>query len=39
VNGICERGDIVGLEESSVSCISPTDRPGPSWARAICARK
>jgi len=39
VNGICERGDSVGLEESSVSCIAAVDRPGPSWARAICARK
>ena len=39
VSGTCERGDIVGLDESSVSCIAAVDRPGPSWARAICARK
>ena len=39
VNGTCERGDIVGLDESSVSCIAAVDRPGPGWARAICARK
>lgn len=39
VNGTCERGDVVGLDENRVSCIAAVERPEPSWARAICARK
>jgi hypothetical protein len=39
VNGMCERGDSIALDSRSVYCVSPVDRAGGTWARAICARK
>jgi hypothetical protein len=38
VNGICERGDNLTLDESSVYCTSALERGVPSSARAICAK-
>ena len=39
VNGTCDRGDSLSLDESAVYCVSAIERPGPSWARVICAKK
>ena len=38
LNGTCDQGDTLGLDETSVSCVSAFERAGPSRARAICAR-
>lgn len=39
VNGTCDRGDRLGMDESSVFCVSDRDSTGPNSARAICAKK
>lgn len=39
VNGTCDRGDRLSIDETSVYCVSTTGDQSARWARAICARK
>jgi hypothetical protein len=39
INGMCERGESAALDERRVYCVSPIDKQGALWARAICAKK
>lgn len=39
VNGTCNRGDRVEMDEAAVYCLSTQDNPKGLTARAICARK
>jgi hypothetical protein len=39
VNGTCERGDRLSMDETSIYCVSTFGDAGPRRARAICAEK
>ena len=39
VNGTCDRGDRLGMDETGVYCAATTGEVGRRWARAICAKK
>jgi len=39
INGTCDRNDRLSMDESNVYCVAAGDSTGPTWARAICARK
>jgi hypothetical protein len=39
VNGTCNRGDRLDMDEVGIYCFSTSDNPSRMFARAICAKK
>ncbi|HLM38088.1 MAG TPA: hypothetical protein VK434_00665, partial [Microvirga sp.] len=39
INGTCNRGDRLDMDESSIYCFSTDENAGATRARAICAKK
>jgi GGDEF domain-containing protein len=39
VNGTCNRGDRLDMDETAIYCVSTREEQGGMVARAICARK
>ena len=39
VNGFCDRGDVLGIDETKAHCTSLYQQTGPKQVRVVCARR